>query len=91
MSELVDVGLRVVFRPLLVQGVFATDAEGPILFIDCDQSEREQAVSVWHETLHLLLCASGYAKHEHDEEQIDAIAERLADACPEIVGLLRRT
>jgi hypothetical protein len=80
--------LRIVFRPLLVQGMLASDDVGPLIFISADDTPEEQVVTLWHETVHLLLQAAGHTTH--DEQVVESIAHRLAAACPEILGLVKR-
>jgi hypothetical protein len=65
-------------RPLLVNGVLATDDHGPLILIDSEQPELEQVITLWHETLHLLGMT--------DEVKVEQLARRLlAAACPEIL------
>lgn len=79
--------LRIVFRPLLVSGTLGDTHTGQVMIIDSEQPAAEQAVAIWHETIHLLLRAAG--RQQHDEARIEAMAQRLAAACPEIVALLK--
>lgn len=76
--------IRLAFRPLLVQGSTCQVPDGLLILIDSEQSRTEQAISIWHETLHLLLLASGSS---HDEAAIEVMARRLAATCPEIVEM----
>lgn len=85
---------RIELRPLLVDGgLYSMRTDG---VIDCDwlmaisseQSLELQAVALWHETLHLLLFAAGIPA-PHDEDQIEALARRLAAACPEVYPMLQ--
>jgi len=78
--------LRVQRRPLLGQGMLATATGGRVLLlIDSESDAKEQARSIYHELLHLLLL--GVGKTQHDEEAIEAIAVKLADAAPEVLAL----
>jgi hypothetical protein len=81
---------RIVLQPLLVDGLLGSSPTGEdwALFIDNELDHHEQVVTLWHETLHLLLFAAGIPE-PHDEAEIDAIAYRLAQACPEILHLCR--
>lgn len=77
-----DPQTRVLFRPLLVSGMLAKGDGGDMyILVDDEQSESEQVIALWHETLHLLGLL--------DETQVEAMAQRLAVACPEIVQLLK--
>jgi len=67
-------------RPMLVSGMLATDEHGPVILIDSEQGEREQIVTLWHETLHLLGMT--------DEARVERFAHRLADGCPTILRSL---
>lgn len=82
-------GPRLVFRPLLVSGMVGDTSDGKLILIDSEQPSAQQVVAIWHETVHLLLLAAGKVRpEEHDEATIDAIAHRLAVACPEIIDLV---
>lgn len=67
-------------RPMLIHGQLATDEHGPVILIDSEQDEREQVVTLWHETLHLLGMT--------DETRVEEFAYRLADACPTVLRSL---
>jgi len=71
----------VMFRPLLVNGILGVRDGRPIILVDTDQPESEQLVTVWHEALHLLGLTN--------EAQVEALAQRLAAACPEILPTLK--
>lgn len=77
--------IRVLFRPLLVSGAVGTidgkAGAGIVILIDSEQPEPEQLVALWHETLHLLGLK--------DEHQVEALALKLAAACPEILPLVK--
>jgi hypothetical protein len=84
---------RIEIRPLLILGGLfseATTFHDPqwIMAIADDMAHEEQVVTLWHETVHLLMLAAGIPA-PHDEKLIDAIAERLAQACPEILQVCR--
>ena len=70
--------MRVIFRHLLVSGMVATSDAGVLVLIDSEQPESEQLVALWHEALHLIGL--------RDEDQVEAFAQRLAQACPEILA-----
>lgn len=69
------------FRPLLVSGLIGDSDAGICILIDSEQPERQQVVALWHETLHMLGL--------EDEEQVEAMAKRLAEACPEILQAVK--
>lgn len=73
--------MRVIFRPMLVSGMVATSDAGVLVLIDSEQPDAEQLVALWHEALHLLGL--------RDEDQVEAFAQRLAQACPEILPAVR--
>lgn len=83
--------MRLEFRPLLVCGTLGHDGVQDVMLIDNEQSEEEQGKALWHEVVHLLLDSAGWAPEDHDEEQVEEMACRLAKACPEIVGMLKAT
>ena len=77
-----DLAPRILFRPLLTSGMIGKgDAGNLYILIDSEQSEAEQCIAVWHETLHLLGL--------RDEDQIEAMAQRLTQACPEILPAVK--
>lgn len=80
--------LRLIFRPLLVSGTLADTPYGQVILVDDEQQAAEQLVALWHETIHLLLRATGQ-EQQHDEAGVEAMAQRLATACPEILVLLK--
>lgn len=82
--------LRIKVRRLLTSGGLYTDegclVKPIVMLIDKEQSEHEMTVSLWHETVHLLLAAAG-KKAPHDEQAVEAMAKKLSSACPEILSL----
>jgi hypothetical protein len=76
--------IRVQFRPLLVSGMIASANGGLDFFIlvDDEQSEQQQSSALIHELLHLVGLT--------DESQVEALAQRMADACPELASIVRR-
>jgi len=74
--------VKVIFRPLLVNGMLADSDDGPVILIDSDQSICEQGVTFWHEALHLLGLT--------DEAKVEEMARRLYAAVPEIINVIRR-
>jgi hypothetical protein len=72
----------ILFRPLLTSAFVGTGDAGKIyILIDSDQSVAEQTIALWHETLHLLGLT--------DEDQVEALARRLAAAFPEILDVVK--
>lgn len=77
------------FRPLGVSGMLAEVGSDTVLLIDTEQPVKEQSVAIWHETIHLLLEIAGIPDFHHDEKKIEAMALKLADACPNIANELK--
>jgi hypothetical protein len=74
--------VTVLFRPLLVSGTVARGDRGMVYaMIDTEQPELEQLIALYHETLHLLGLK--------DEDQVEAFAQRLAIACPEVLAAVK--
>jgi hypothetical protein len=77
--------VRVLIRPLLVQGMLGTEEtpEGrmPVILIAENQTPEEQVITFWHEMLHLALGLPG----PHDETWVETNAKALAAACPDIL------
>jgi hypothetical protein len=61
--------------------MLAADHKGSKILIDEEQPIDQQILTLWHETLHLLGL--------DDEERIEALAARLAAACPEILATIK--
>lgn len=79
--------LEVMKRPLLVQGMLGRREDGVIILIDDELTPKGETITLWHEVIHLLMSASD---GEHDEEEVERYAQRLAAQYPEIrkwVGL----
>lgn len=76
--------VRIIVRPLLTRGMLAADGnqliKRPVIIIDSEQTEEEQVISLWHETLHLLGLTN--------EAEVEAIAKELAKAYPAILRRL---
>lgn len=75
---------RVLFRPLLTSGLIGNGNAGTTSYviIDSEQPESEQVIALWHETLHLLGLK--------DETLVEAMAQRLAQACPEVLPAVKQ-
>jgi hypothetical protein len=80
-ASIETVRAKIIFRPLLVTGIFGQSPDGPVILIDSEMPQSEQAIALWHEALHWLGL--------DDERQVEAMAVRLAAAVPEIVPVLR--
>lgn len=85
--------LRIEVRPLLVS---AMEGRGPgsiFIMVSEGQSRTEAEISLWHEIVHVLMHAGGApapktaAELTALEQQVEAIAQKLAAVCPEIVEL----
>lgn len=78
--------VRVLRRPILMSGMLSVDDDGVVMLINSEQAGQEQAIAIWHETIHLLLFASG--QNLHDEEMVESLAQRLARCVPDIAQIL---
>jgi hypothetical protein len=67
-------------RPMLVSGMLATDERGPIILINSEEDPKQQVITLWHETLHLLGLK--------DESLVEECAVALAEACPDVLRKL---
>lgn len=76
------------FRPLLLSGMILLDKEtdGVLILIDSEQSEEQQTITLWHEIIHHLEIAAGKSS---GEEAVEALAVKLAKACPEVLQLCK--
>ena len=81
--------LKVIERPLLVQGMLGKDKSGnAVIIIDNKgNSDEERNITLWHEVVHLLRHVGG---HSQDEESVEDAARRLAKACPEAINWVRK-
>ncbi len=77
--------LTVVRRPLLVSGMLASSPRGVAILVDDGQDAEQQGLAIWHEVVHLLMHAGG--REQHDEAEVEHIAERLYKACPQVLEL----
>lgn len=73
---------RVIIRPLLVQGMLASDGEHIYILVCNQQSDLEKARTIWHEVAHWLGVV--------DEDEAERIGCKLAEACPEILEIVQR-
>lgn len=78
--------LQVVVGYLLLPGCMGRDKDGNAIMIWLAKGlERDEAtVTLWHEILHVLHNAGGT---DHDEDAIEAMAQKLAQACPEVLKI----
>jgi hypothetical protein len=83
--------MRLQFRPLIVSGMCSVHGDTITLLIDSEQEEREQAVAIFHETLHALLIAAGKTPEQQEvlHDWVEDRAQDLAKRCPEIVAVLQ--
>ena len=80
-----DFPMRIKVRPLLSSGGMGY-GPGSIFILLADDLNRDEAtVTLWHEIVHILKKVGGHA--EHDEDEVDALAKKLAAVCPEILEL----
>jgi len=75
--------LRIKARPLLVPATMGYGPATIFIYVATEQSREEAAISVWHEVVHVLLFAGG--AHEHDEDEVERAAQKLAKAYPEVL------
>lgn len=77
-------------RPMRISGMLAKgteDLEGRhIVLVNSEDTEEEQAITLWHEIVHLIQLAGGLPEELHDEKEIEAAAGKIAKVCPEILG-----
>jgi hypothetical protein len=94
MNERTQFPLKIIFRPLLVQAMFAFQdnttlfTSQMVFLINSKDSPEEQNVSLWHEALHMLLRAGGKMP-PHDEKWVEARAKALAQACPDLLEKMK--
>jgi hypothetical protein len=84
-GETVEFPLRIKVRPLLVPATMGFGPSSIFIYVAPDATREDAAVSLWHELVHVLKFAGGH--QEHDEEEVEALAQRLASACPEVLAL----
>lgn len=80
-----DYPIRIVVRPLLTCGVEGSGPNSVFILLADDMSRAEATVTLWHEWVHIFKRVGGAAVQ--DEAEVDAIAKKLAAACPEILEL----
>lgn len=82
--------LTIKFRRLLYSGMVMTPTDpgkiGYMILVNSEQSEEQQAITLWHEIIHVLELANDKAS---GEEAVEALAVKLAKACPEILEICR--
>lgn len=72
---------RIEVRPMLTCGGFGFGPDSLFIFLAEGSTKAEANQTLWHEVVHMLKYVSGQT--EHDEAEVDAIAAKLAAACPE--------
>jgi hypothetical protein len=84
---------EIVVRPLLISGMLTTMPPKPGvplerafgILVDVGlESNREIAVTLCHELLHIVLLVLALPAEEHDEAMIERSARALADRFPEV-------
>ena len=81
-ADLTDCPLQVIKRPLLTRGCLGSaPGRSAVILISDDMEWQEEAVTLWHEVIHLLKMAGN---DDHDEEMIEMTAQHLATLYPEI-------
>lgn len=94
MNERSQFPLKIIFRPLLVQGMFAFQdnttmfTSQMVFLIASNSTPEEQTISLWHEALHMLLRAGGKMP-PHDEVWVEERAKALALACPDLLEKMK--
>lgn len=94
MNERTQFPLKIIFRPMLIPATFAFQDNTTmfttqlVFMINSEQSPEEQTISLWHESLHLLLRAAGKLP-PHDEQWVEERAKALAKACPDLLEKMR--
>lgn len=87
--------LRIIARKMLDCGVWGRGPETIFIYVNEEQSREEAAITLWHEIVHVLMHAGGHvapvqpddAGIKRNEGYVEALAKRLAAACPEVVSL----
>jgi len=77
--------MRIEVRPLLSSGGAGYGPSSIFILLADDLTRAEATVTLWHEWVHIFKKVGGAPAH--DEAEVDAIAQRLAAACPEILEL----
>lgn len=80
-----DFPMRIDVRPLLTCGGMGYGPSSIFILLADDLTRDEATVTLWHEIVHILKKVGGHA--EHNEDEIDALAQKLATACPEVLEL----
>ena len=85
LKRMSDFPLRIEVRPLLSSGGMGYGPSSIFILLADDLNRDEATVTLWHEIVHILKKVGGHPVH--DEGEVDAIAKKLALACPEILEL----
>lgn len=80
-----DFPLRFEVRPLLTSGGMGNGPGRIFILVADDLTRAEAEITVWHEIVHVMKMAAGHVAH--DEQEIDRIATKLAQVCPEVIEL----
>ncbi len=75
--------MRILIRPLLVSGMYASEpaTRADLILVNSEQPESQQSIAFWHEMLHLAL---GTTCTDEEHGWIEAQATALAEAFPEV-------
>ena len=80
-----DYPIRIEVRPLLTCGGTGYGPGSVFVLLADDLSKAEATETLWHEFVHIFRKIGG--KTDPAETEVEAIAKRLAVACPEILEL----
>lgn len=80
-----DYPIRIEVRPLLICGNTGSGPGSVFIMLADDLSRKEATETLWHEFVHIFRQIGG--KTDPAETEVEAIARRLAVACPEILEL----
>lgn len=80
-----DYPIRIEVRPLLTFGGTGHGPGSVFVLLADDLTKDEATQTLWHEFVHIFKRIGGAT--EQDEAEVEAIAKRLAVACPEILTL----
>lgn len=75
--------LEIRVRPLLTYGMLCSGPNGIVILISEGSSKREAAKTIWHEIVHVIKSA---VPGDQNEDEVEAIAERLTTACPDVLS-----
>ena len=85
LKEMNDYPIRIEVRPLLSCGGTGHGPGSVFILLADDLNKTEATETLWHEFVHIFKKIGG--NDNHDEVEVDALAKKLAVACPEILEL----